>query len=150
MAAGVPSALLIIVGIVAAGYFLLMAGDVVNTTATPQVSRIAIAIATAEGFFTSGSRPQRNNNPGDMTQDLIGRAVGTDGPFVVYATPADGWANLYAQINKWLAGTSQNADASSTITEISQFYTADNQSSWALNVANSLGVSVDTPIGEIS
>lgn len=147
---GVPSALLVIVGLLGAGYFLLMAGDVVNTNASPQVSRIAIAIATAEGFFVAGSRPQRNNNPGDMTQDLIGRGVGKDGAFVVYSTAADGWANLYAQINKWLVGHSAWANSDSTISDISQFYTADNQSNWAINVANSLGVTVDTPIGEIA
>lgn len=114
------------------------------------VERIAQAIAFAEGFYVSGSRAQRNHNPGDMTQDLIGRKTGMDGPFVVYATDEDGWQNLYAQIGKWLDGSSSRADATSTIGDISEFYTTNDQTAWASNVANHLGVSIDTPIGGIA
>lgn len=114
------------------------------------VQRIAQAIAFAEGFYVSGSRPQRNHNPGDMTQDLIGRRTGMDGQFVVYASDDDGWQNLYAQIGKWLDGSSSNADATFTIGDISKFYTTTDQTAWATNVANYLGVSIDTPIGGIS
>ena len=125
-----------------------------DSTATPQTVKIAQAIATAEGFYTVGSRPARNNNPGDVTQDLIGKAIGMDGPFPVYATAADGWANLYAQINAWLEGNSAHATADSTITDISQFYTTDSppgaQNAWAINVANAAGITVDTPIGQVS
>lgn len=110
---------------------------------------IAEAIATAEGFYVPGSRPARNHNPGDMTLDLIGKAVATDGNFVVYATDDDGWANLKAQIGKWFDGSSANADSSSTISDLSGFYTNTQQDSWAMNVANALGVSVDTPLSQI-
>ena len=85
-----------------------------------------------------------------MTIDLIGKSVGTDGSFVVYANDDDGWANLYAQINLWLSGGSAHATADSTISQISQFYTANDQTTWATNVANHLGVSLDTSIGEVS
>jgi hypothetical protein len=114
------------------------------------VQKIAQAIAIAEGFYVNGSRPQRNHNPGDMTQDLIGKSVGTDGAFVVYASDDDGWANLYKQIQMWLDGSSSHADASFTISDISHFYTTTDQTAWATNVANHLGVGLDTPIGEIS
>jgi hypothetical protein len=114
------------------------------------VQKIAQAIAFAEGFYVAGSRASRNHNPGDMTADLIGKSVGMDGPFVVYASDDDGWANLYAQINLWLSGGSSHATASSTITQISQFYTSTDQTAWATNVANQLGVSVDTPIGTVA
>lgn len=113
------------------------------------VEALAQAIATAEGFYVSGSRPQRDNNPGDMTVDIIGKGVGKDGPFIVYATADDGWANLKAQIQKWFDGSSSNADSSSTIADLSSFYTANDQSSWAANVANALGVNVDTPISQL-
>lgn len=111
---------------------------------------LAEAIATAEGFYVAGSRPQRDNNPGDMTQDLIGRGVGMDGAFIVYASAQDGFDNLKAQITKWFDGSSANADGSSTIADISSFYTANDQDSWAANVAAKLGVSVDTPISDIT
>lgn len=121
-----------------------------DATVQPNVQKIAQAIAFAEGFYVSGSRPARDHNPGDMTQDLIGKSVGMDGPFVVYASDDDGWANLYAQIEKWLQGNSSHATADSTITDIAGFYTATDQTAWATNVANHLGVSIDTPIGEVA
>jgi hypothetical protein len=34
------------------------------------ISKIADAIAFAEGFYVPGSRPCRNNNPGDLERDL--------------------------------------------------------------------------------
>lgn len=114
------------------------------------VQRIAQAIAYAEGFYTSGSRAARNHNPGDMTQDLIGKSVNTDGPFVVFSNDEDGWSNLYAQINLWLTGDSHYASKDSTISDISEFYTTTEKGSWAVNVANRLGVGLDTPIGEVS
>lgn len=125
-------------------------GAVIDVTVQPNVQKIAQAIALAEGFYVSGSRPARNHNPGDMTQDLIGKSVGTDGIFVVYATDDDGWANLYAQIEKWLDGNSSHATSDSTILEIANFYTTTDQTAWATTVANELGVSLDTPIGEVS
>jgi hypothetical protein len=121
-----------------------------STTTDATVQKIAQAIAFAEGFYVTGSRPARNNNPGDMTQDLIGKSTGNDGPFVVYATVEDGWANLYAQIELWLYGGSSHASSQSTITQIAGFYTTTDQSAWATNVANQLGVSIDTQIGEVS
>lgn len=139
-------AVLGIFALLAVGYILLQMGGNVDTSASGGVQRLAQAIATAEGFYTAGTRPNRDHNPGDMTQDLTGKAIGMDGPFVIYASDADGWANLYAQINLWLSGGSEHANADSTISDLSQFYTADNQSTWAVNVANSAGVTVDTPI----
>lgn len=147
MTAGIVLALL---GLVGAAYFLLQMGDSVDTSAPPNVQKIAQAIASAEGFFVAGSRPARNHNPGDMTADLIGKAIGFDGPFAIYASDADGWANLYAQVNAWLKGHSSHATAESTIADLSQFYTANDQTAWAANVANAAGVSIDTPIGEIA
>lgn len=127
-----------------------LGGAIVEGITTPDnIKRIAQAIATAEGFYVAGSRPARDHNPGDMTADLIGKKVGMDGSFVVYASDDDGWANLYHQIKLWLDGGSAHADKDSTITDISQFYTTTEQTAWATNVANSLGVSLDTSIGEV-
>jgi len=144
---------LVFVAVIGAAYLLLNAfpdlGSM-NTSADDRTQKLAQAIASAEGFYKAGSRPQRNNNPGDMTQDLIGKAVGTDGPFVIYATPEDGWANLYAQINKWYSGTSNNADGTNTIFDLSRFYTTTDKDAWAVNVSNALGVSQDTPINQIA
>jgi hypothetical protein len=145
-----------IIALVGAAYLLLQAGGGnVDTSATPQTVKIAHAIATAEGFFAGpNSRPARDHNPGNVTQDLIGKAVGMDGPFPVYATDADGWANLYAQVNLWLQGGSAHATADSTVAQIAGFYTTDvpagAQANWAINFANDAGVTTDTPIGAIA
>ncbi len=142
---------ILLVAALALGVIVLVksVGGALFVTPT-NVQRIAEAIAVAEGFYVDGSRPQRNHNPGDMTLDLIGKSIGMDGPFVVYASDYDGWLNLYTQIQKWLDGSSSHATADSTIQQISEFYTANDQTSWAANVANSLGVGIETPIREIS
>lgn len=130
-------------------------GGQVDTSQSSVTVRIAQAIAQAEGFFAPVKngvtpRPRRNHNPGDMTQDLIGRAVGRDGAFVVYASDADGWQNLYAQVNAWLEGTSRHAGPDSTIADIASFYTSTDQQAWAGTVAAVLGVSQDTSIGQLA
>jgi hypothetical protein len=125
-------------------------GGALTMSVTPNVQKIAEAIAFAEGFYVAGSRPARNHNPGDMTADLIGKSVGHDGPFVVYSTDDDGWENLRRQISLWLYGGSSHATPDSTITDLSEFYTTTDQTAWAANVANHLGVSTDTSIGEIA
>jgi hypothetical protein len=148
------TAVLAIIAVVGIGYVLLLAFPNPDASADARVQKIARAIATAEGFYSPQSRAARNHNPGDMTQDLIGKAVGTDGPFVIYATDNDGWLDLYAQINLWLSGASNFADPSSTISDLSDFYTTDSppgaQATWAVNVANALGVPVDTPLAQIA
>src|SRR5215471_15765462 len=50
------------------------------------VSRLSEAIARAEGFYVSGSIPQRQNNPGDLT---------AGGTIMTFATAADGWNALH-------------------------------------------------------
>ena len=125
-------------------------GGVADTSEGSVTVRIAQAIAAAEGFGVEGARPTRNHNPGDMTADLIGRSIDKDGAFVVYANDEDGWANLYAQVNAWLDGTSRHAGPQSTIFDISRFYTTTEQDVWAANVADVLGVDLDTPIGTIA
>jgi len=151
-------ALLILGGLAAAGaglyFYDKQSGGTLGVSAAVDelfdpTEALAVAIATAEGFYVDGSRPQRDHNPGDMTADIIGKGVGMDGAFIVYATDEDGWSNLKAQIGKWFDGSSANADSSSTIGDISNFYTADSQDSWAATVAGKLGVSVDTPISDI-
>lgn len=130
------------------GEAITAASSAVESVADP-VDALAKAIATAEGFYVDGSRPQRNHNPGDMTADLVGKGVGYDGPFVIYATDDDGWSNLKAQIQKWFDGTSRNADSSSTIADLAGFYTNTEQGAWANNVANALGVSTDTSLSDL-
>jgi len=119
------------------------------TGSTSQVDRIAKAIATAEGFFVQGSRPQRNNNPGNITASFGYPTMGSDGPFPIFATEAAGWAALKDQIRMMLDGSSSHYQPTMTILEIARVYTATEHEDWALNVANDLGVSVNTQLYQV-
>lgn len=112
------------------------------------VSRIADAIAFAEGFYSAGSRPQRNNNPGDLERDLTGKAAGWDGPYVIYKTAEDGWEALEHQVRLMFQG-SHIYKPSMTIADVASHFTSTQQGSWSANVAARLGVSVKTRLDEL-
>ncbi len=57
---------------------------------------ISQAIAQMEGFFTSGSIAQRNNNPGNLRS--WGNLPVVDG-YAVFPTPDAGWAALNRQVD---------------------------------------------------
>jgi hypothetical protein len=113
------------------------------------VDRIAKGIAAAEGFYVTSSRAARNHNPGNMTKDLTGKAVGRDGAFVVYANDQDGWENLKKQIRLAFGG-SLIYNPSMSILEFAKRYTATEQLAWANNVAGYLGVNVHTKLSELA
>lgn len=114
------------------------------------VTAFANAIAVAEGFFVSGSRPARNHNPGDLTVDTTGKGVGMDGPFIVYATDGDGWEALKRQVSLMLTNASQIYNNQMTIREVAQRYTTTDQLAWAATVAAQLGVSMETKLVDLT
>lgn len=117
------------------------------------VKAIARAIAFAEGFFTRGTRPARNHNPGDLTVDIGGNdihPIAFDGPYGVYASDQDGFADLEQQVLFWLTGKSKVAGPSDTILTLSRKYTTTEQDGWASNVASCLGVSTNTKLSELA
>lgn len=117
------------------------------------VKAIAQAIAFAEGFFTPGTRPARNHNPGDLTVDIGGNdihPIAFDGPYGVYQSDADGFADLEQQVTFWLTGKSKVAGPSDTIRTLSTKYTTTEQAGWANNVASYLGVSPDTKLSDLA
>lgn len=122
-----------------------------ESTTDGRVKRLAEAIARAEGFYVAGSRPARNNNPGNLTVDIAGggTAAGRDGAFVTYATADAGWADLYAQVQLMLSGGSRYYSPQMTIEEMAMVYTTTQQAAWAQNVSNALRVPVTTKISEV-
>lgn len=56
------------------------------------------AIAREEGFYVEGSRPQRNNNPGDLEyrgwEGLYNGKKGSDPRFSIFASSLDGFKAL--------------------------------------------------------
>ncbi|MCI0618940.1 hypothetical protein L0244_38700 [bacterium] len=113
------------------------------------IEQIAVAIAFAEGFYVAESRAARNNNPGNLTIDTIGKSIGKDGIFVVYANVTDGWNALKRQVELILTNASQIYNNDMTIYEIAQRYTTTEQLAWANNVASKLGISINTKISDL-
>lgn len=64
------------------------------------ITKLADAIAHEEGFYVAGSKPQRNNNPGDLEHAPGEIHIGMDliGRFVDVAT---GWWALETQLEKF-------------------------------------------------
>lgn len=137
--------------VAAIGLLLLGGGAAVAAPVSSPVGRIADAIAFAEGFFLAGSRPKRNHNPGNLTVDIYGgaAAVGADGPFVRYASDADGWADLRQQVAMMLDGSSAYYSPEMTIWDVARRWTTTDQQAWASNVAGRLGVSTSTRLYEL-
>jgi len=57
------------------------------------------AIAREEGFYVPGTRPARNNNPGDIEFGRFTQAHGATGGdprFAVFPSPAEGFAAMRA------------------------------------------------------
>ena len=113
------------------------------------VQAIAMAIARAEGFFSGPTAlPVRANNPGNLKLGDAGR--GTIGGKTIFATIEDGWNALYRQIRLMLTGASKYYSPEMTIAQVAAIYTGgDNALAWAKNVAVSLGVSIQTKLGEL-
>jgi hypothetical protein len=127
------------------GGFVLLAisgGFMVTGNWPDIVKRFAEAIASAEGYFISGSVPNRRNNPGDLS-DASG--------VIQYPTPEAGWQALYHQVNLMFFGDPSQTryNSSMTITQVAQTY-AENWQNWAQNVAGYLGVSPDTKLSDLT
>lgn len=127
---------------------------VISSTYSAVIQKIVNAIAAAEGYYVAGSRPNRNNNPGDFETDITGKGVGFDGPYVIYATAQDGFDALAKQVSLMFGGSSIY-NPSMSITEIG-FHYADGAhdpagaAAWAANVANALGVDVSTTLSSLA
>ena len=113
------------------------------------VNKLADAIAYAEGFYVAGSRPARNHNPGNLTKDLTGKAIGKDSIYVVYANNADGWEALKKQVSAMLDNSSRIYNSAMSIMDMARKYTTTEQEAWAKNVASRLGVSTDTKLMDL-
>ena len=65
------------------------------------------AIAREEGFLVKGSRPERNNNPGDIEWGKFTKAHGATGGdprFAIFPTPQAGYAAMRALLNSAYIG----------------------------------------------
>lgn len=127
----------------------LIALGVLMTTNSNVIDKFAKGIATAEGFYVAGSRPNRNHNPGDLTIDVTGKSVGMDGMYVKYANDADGWEALRKQVRMMFDNTSRVYNSTLTIKQVAAKYTTTAVAAWANIVAGYMGVSVDTRLDQL-
>ena len=118
---------------------------------TARVKQLAQAIGRAEGYGIRGTRPTRNNNPGDLRSvpglHYPGQVRTASGRYAVFATPAAGWAALEAQIVRVLEGRSRYYTLNTTINQMSRRY-AEQWHPWAANVTKRLGVPGHTTLGQ--
>lgn len=130
--------LLILVGVGA----VLLVSRSVRSIEESAITRLAEAIARAEGYYVAGSLPRRMNNPGSLT-DITGKLR-------QYETPEQGWEALRDQVRRMLSGTSLIYRPSMDIRRIADIYTGgDNPESWARTVAQHLGISTSTRLSEL-
>jgi hypothetical protein len=107
------------------------------------IDALAAAIAVAEG-----SNPDWNN-PGDLTKSFGFPTVGVANSAGVlkFKTSGDGWRALYAQLQLIVSGGS-HWTLDTTLADFGLGYSGGD-SNWAKNVANKLGVSTDSSLGDI-
>jgi hypothetical protein len=137
---------IIVLGIVGVAAFFIFGGNLPIAPSTT-VQKIAKAIATAEGFYVQNSIPQRANNPGDL--ELGDKGLGTIAGKTIYSSPSAGWQALYHEVQLILDNQSRYYNSGMTIAEVGNIYSGGD-SNWAQNVADTLGVDVETPIGQVS
>jgi hypothetical protein len=121
----------------------------VSPNPTSKVSAIADAIERAEGYGVVGTTPTRANNPGDLCVGDLGYGVivSTGGEKItVFDTYAHGRQALEHQVTLMVTNASANYNTSMTWSEIGAKYAGDQ--AWAHNVANALGVSVNSTLGD--
>lgn len=112
-----------------------------------KVQRLAEAIAWAEGFYTAGSVPQRNNNPGDLKISSVASVGADKSGHLIFKTAEDGWRALRLQLELIAAGRSSvyTKGLNTTISEMASHY-AEWSGNWSHNVAARLGVTEGTTL----
>ena len=142
-------AVLIFIGMAATG----ASGMTISSYPVPggPQSKFADAIAHAEGFYVSGSRPARNNNPGDF-KNWGGFPTDNDG-YTIFPDDATGWTRLDRFLNEIKNGTSPEFNSGMTFQQMGFVY-ADGvhdpagARNWTNDVVNFMGANVTDSIGD--
>jgi hypothetical protein len=115
----------------------------------------ANTIAQFEGFNSPGTRPARNNNPGDLKFARQVGAIGADsGGFAVFPDPVTGFQALYRQLQKYVTDYPNDS-----ILDIMAHYLGQSTPTvnaqgdaftYAAAVASSLGVDIGTTLAQLA
>lgn len=123
---------------IALGVGALAMSKSTGVSADSRIERMARAIAKAEGFGLANAIPTIRHNPGNIRN--------TAPPYEIrwYASDAEGWAALYRQVARMLAGSSLYP-STWTIEQVAARYTGEAAyMNWARIVASELNVSTKT------
>jgi hypothetical protein len=115
----------------------------------------ADAIARFEGFYSAGSRPARNHNPGDLKFAGQPGAIGQDSAgFAIFPDDATGFQALYNQLAKYVRdfpGYSLLQIMAHYLGQASPTTDAQGNSfTYANAVAGELGVDVNVTLADLS
>ena len=110
-----------------------------------KVYDFAYAVSVAEGFWETGSLPQRINNPGDL--ELGDRGSGTEANKTIFGSVFSGWEALYNEVWLILSGRSPYYQTSQTLEVIGRTYSGGDDN-WSINVSNVLGVPPSTVLAD--
>ena len=115
-------------------------------TFPPELIAFAQAIASAEGFWSQGTIPNRAHNPGDLKLSgypSIGNGIS------VFDDDDQGWAALYNQLLRIAQYRSSHYEPTMTIAQMARVWVGDSEGAkhWGNNVADSLGANLTDPIG---
>jgi hypothetical protein len=108
----------------------------------PAITKLAQLIARQEGFGVPGTKPTRDNNPGDLEHGP--HIESWDGAIGIEPTLADGWADLERQL-KLYAGRGM------TLRRMVSIYAPPNENDTAAYLSflcDALGLSPDTTVEE--
>lgn len=107
-----------------------------------KISTMATAIATAEGFFVSGSLPARCHNPGDLELESVG--LGLDNGKTIFPNDGAGWQALRHECDLILSGLSRAGyKLTDSWWQVAHRWTGnDNAEGWAHTVAQRLGMNI--------
>lgn len=141
-------------GLVALAWFLRPTGTVTTyesydlpggqTSYSPNLMAFAEGIARAEGFYVSGSIPNRAKNPGAIK--VPGWTGANLNGISVFDSVDQGWAQLYRQLWAIVTGSSGVYNLDMSIADMGDRYEADPGDAWSVNVASYLGVPRSTPL----
>lgn len=118
------------------------------------VKRLANAIAVFEGFFQTGTLPNRLNNPGALIYIGQSKAVKDKSGFAHFLTKEDGWNALYYQLQLIFDGKSKYYRPDMTIQEFINVYASSSPENekvaYAEYIANHFGVDVNTKLNQLT
>jgi hypothetical protein len=118
------------------------------------VMKVAKAISVCEGFGLPNALPTRANNPGDVTTGDAGgfqiSGVMNNEGVVRFVNLADGWQALYLKVARMLAGKSKVYPLTMTLEEMGRRYSGSTDGAWAKNLAEQLGLTLNSTIADLA